>query len=251
MARGSIPGFYGKVPSLGDFTFRRLPRSFIAPWDRWLQQSIARSQEQLGTHWLDAYLISPIWRFALSPGTCGSEAWIGVLMPSVDKVGRYFPLTLGAALPDDTNLFGLIEGQFGAKTWLTRAESLVLSVLRDQDLGIEVFDDGVRKLGPVDPPERTRGDNLLERRAFMGHTSAWRIPLPSADAISQLYPKIMQKLIRQRFTTYSIWWCSSSEYVDSSMLVCEGLPPPHGYAAMISGQWLEWAWEDWKELTAE
>ena len=31
------------------------------------------------------------------PGTAGEQGWAGVLMPSVDRVGRYFPLTI--ALP--------------------------------------------------------------------------------------------------------------------------------------------------------
>ena len=30
----------------------------------------------------------PIWRFVLLPGLIGSNGWAGVLMPSVDRVGR-------------------------------------------------------------------------------------------------------------------------------------------------------------------
>src|SRR5690606_36950533 len=30
------PGFYGKLPSRGDFVSRRLPADFIGQWDAWL-----------------------------------------------------------------------------------------------------------------------------------------------------------------------------------------------------------------------
>jgi len=94
------PGFYGKVPGLGDFVSRRLPQAFIDPWDVWLQAAIASSRQQLGEQWLDIYLTSPLWRYALSPGSCGARGWAGVLMPSVDRVGRYFPLTIAVALAE-------------------------------------------------------------------------------------------------------------------------------------------------------
>ena len=36
---GTTPGFYGKTPRHGDFIKRRLPRSFVDPWDDWLQRA--------------------------------------------------------------------------------------------------------------------------------------------------------------------------------------------------------------------
>src|SRR5438105_12091900 len=93
-----IPGWYGKIPSLGDFASRRLPQPFISAWDAWLQHAMAASRADLGQRWLDVYLLSPIWRFALFPDVVGQMGWAGLLMPSVDKVGRHFPLTLAAPL---------------------------------------------------------------------------------------------------------------------------------------------------------
>lgn len=56
-------GLFGKIPAHGDFVERNLQRSFSLQWDDWLQRGMASSREQLGSHWLDAYLTSPIWRF--------------------------------------------------------------------------------------------------------------------------------------------------------------------------------------------
>ena len=79
-------GFYGKLPMRGDFLSARLPQSFIAPWDEWLQQAVAASRDRLGEAWLPAYLSAPIWRFLLSGGVCGRHAVIGILMPRVASV---------------------------------------------------------------------------------------------------------------------------------------------------------------------
>jgi type VI secretion system protein ImpM len=90
-------GFYGKLPSEGDFVSRRLPWEFTSAWDDWLQQGLQASREALGERWLSLYLSAPVWRFQLAPGVCGPLAWRGVFFASVDRVGRYFPLTLAFA----------------------------------------------------------------------------------------------------------------------------------------------------------
>uniref|UniRef100_UPI0013C2CB68 type VI secretion system-associated protein TagF n=1 Tax=Pseudomonas viridiflava TaxID=33069 RepID=UPI0013C2CB68 len=51
--------------------------------------------------WLDAYLVSPLWRFAVPANLLGSQPVAGVMMPSIDRVGRYFPLTIACLLPAD------------------------------------------------------------------------------------------------------------------------------------------------------
>ena len=62
-------GLYGKLPTHGDFLRRRVSDEFVASWDAWLQLAIADSRSALGDRWLDIYLTSPIWRFALSAGS--------------------------------------------------------------------------------------------------------------------------------------------------------------------------------------
>ena len=67
-------GFFGKVPARGDFVRRTLPAAFVTPWDQWLQAGIAGSKEVLGDAWLEVYLTSPVWRFALSARLAGEPA---------------------------------------------------------------------------------------------------------------------------------------------------------------------------------
>ena len=97
-------GFYGKLPSHGDFLRRRVSDGFVDAWDSWLRECLAASRTALGAKWLDVYLTSPAWRFVCAPGACGPAPVIGLLAPSVDQVGRYFPLTVVAELPEDVCL---------------------------------------------------------------------------------------------------------------------------------------------------
>lgn len=90
-------GFFGKVPSRGDFVRGGLPADFVAPWDAWCQRMMSDSRNALGEVWEAAWLEAPVWCFALSPGACGEGAALGVWLPSVDRVGRYFPLTIAMA----------------------------------------------------------------------------------------------------------------------------------------------------------
>lgn len=132
MAQAPAPGWYGKLPTLGDFASRRLPAEFIEPWDLWLGHGLAAQRETLGNDWLDAYLHSPVWRFVLMPGVLpglpADTAMAGVLMPSVDRVGRYFPLTLVAPLPSAPRDAGEVEALLAA---LHRLEDVALDALQD------------------------------------------------------------------------------------------------------------------------
>jgi type VI secretion system protein ImpM len=108
--RDAAIGFHGKIPARGDFVQAGLPRAFTDPWDRWMRRMVAASRAVLGETWLPAWLEAAIWRFALSPGICGPDAVIGLWMPSVDRVGRYFPLTLAAVARDADTRRLLREG---------------------------------------------------------------------------------------------------------------------------------------------
>jgi type VI secretion system protein ImpM len=129
---GERPGWYGKLPSLGDFASRRLPPLFVEPWDRWLASGMAYWRQR-DEAWLDAFLAAPTWRFALGAGIpySRSPGYAGVLMPSVDRVGRYFPLTV-------------VRPRNGSEIlapahWLRELETIAVSALND-DWDADRFD---------------------------------------------------------------------------------------------------------------
>ena len=86
-------GVFGKLPQKRDFIALNLPRTVLEPFETWLQSAVAASRSELGAAWQELYLVSPIWRFWIG-GDIFGVACAGALMPSVDKVGRFFPLAI-------------------------------------------------------------------------------------------------------------------------------------------------------------
>ncbi|MBZ8142792.1 type VI secretion system-associated protein TagF [Rubrivivax gelatinosus] len=97
MAADAAPGWFGKLAMLGDFASRRLDPGCVRTCDQWLSAGLQASRQALGERWVQAYLAAPAWRFAWGPGIVDARWWFGVLMPSCDSVGRYYPLLVAQA----------------------------------------------------------------------------------------------------------------------------------------------------------
>jgi type VI secretion system protein ImpM len=235
---GATIGWYGKLPSHGDFLQRRAPEGFVRSWDAWLQDCIARSREQLGGDWLKTYLTSPVWRFFLSDGVIGASSCAGVLLPSVDRVGRYFPLTIFAELPADLPPMAVaIHG----REWLRSIEALALAALQSEDFRIEEFDAALlasaATLGPI---EQYYGVDLGD--AFPESARDWRVPMSSADRMAaSLIDPLMHSLGR-RLQPLTVWWTDGSERVGASCLLCQAMPSPERFVAMLDGGWEAAGW---------
>lgn len=232
-----LPGFYGKIPVLGDFVSRGLPRSFITPWDTWQQEAIANSQDQLKDDWLENYLTSPLWRFALTPGICGENSWAGVVMPSVDRVGRYFPLTLATQLKPGQCVFNFMEQ---SDPWFSRMEEIALSCLED-DFRVEDLEQQLRtcaapSLESTHVPETNKSRD--------SSSNAWHAGLESQSDLQSIYPKLLPPLLKKLLFAYSVWWTQGSEKIAPSLLLCQGLPHMRGTAGLIDGDWQKHGWEE-------
>ena len=87
-------GFHGKIPARGDFVWRGLPGSFLRPWNAWVSQILVESRLRLGASWPEAWHAGTPCRFFLAAGVCGPDPAAGAWLPSFDRVGRAYPLTL-------------------------------------------------------------------------------------------------------------------------------------------------------------
>ncbi|MBB5018755.1 type VI secretion system protein ImpM [Chitinivorax tropicus] len=204
-------GFFGKVPSHGDFLCRRLPTSFTEPWDQWLQQAMMHSQTALEEQWLPHYLVAPIWRFALGRGVLGPDNWAGILVPSVDKVGRYFPLTLAAP----TALPAQWPDVCGLGAWFDGLEGWALHAL-SEDFDLAGFDQALLALPPWAPPA-------------VHVPPGWPLML----SLVQTHP--MESVNQVLFDRHSLWWTMGSADVAAVMQGYVGLPPPEAFAGMMAG----------------
>lgn len=236
-------GFYGKLPGYGDFVERALPTCFTEPWDAWLQQAMACSRQMLQEHWLNAYLTSPVWRFALSPGCLDQRGWLGVLLPSVDRVGRYFPLTLACPLqssPDSTNTIHLIQTLLQQQDWLHHLQEIGLACLQDAPSAealLDVLDELALPLA-IPWPEQSREHGLCLSLSHQAST-----PISLQDSLNW-----NEALLRHTAGTgsgtgaYSLWTADVGEDQGEVLLSCPGLPAPASTGALLTGQWQNYGW---------
>lgn len=221
-------GFFGKVTSHGDFVTRRLAPEFQQQWDAWLQAGLQRSRAELGERWLATYLSSPIWRFALAPGVCGPQARAGLLMPSVDRVGRHFPLTLARALDGAAPLLDCVTAHHD---WYAQLERLALSSLEER-FSLEAFDAAVEALAPPVAAAPVAGATVI---ALAGIHPP--VPASAADG-GGLVPAIAGAALQGQ----CLWWTDGSPKVAPCLVLSRGLPSASAFSALLDGDWRGHGW---------
>ena len=233
-------GVYGKIPAHGDFLNHNLPRNFLDSWDHWLQQSILASQEVLGPDWLEYFLISPVWRFVLPVNVIDDQSWAGIVLPSVDKVGRYYPLTLVARVPSEV---GVSEFITQARPWFESLEAVAMTTLEsalDNSAMLEALNDSqMPELGSLTASTlklQPREQCVLPLDRFAGSASD--------NPLLSIMPLLCDALIRPQAANLSMWWTEGGEHVGPALLLADKLPRPMSYTAMLNGQWQHWHWPD-------
>ncbi len=132
LSRHDLPGWFGKLPGMGDFAHRRLPEQFRDVWDSWLQTGLFDLRGRK-PDWVERYLEGPIWFFALGAQLVGPQPWLGVMLPSVDSAGRYFPLTLATELPDQHSNSSPRSAAWARLWWELSAQAALAALEHDLD----------------------------------------------------------------------------------------------------------------------
>ena len=198
---GAAPGFFGKLPARADFLTRGLSMSFTEPWHAWLVRGLQFAAEALSTRCEPAYMAAPVWRFVIPPGACGPLPAAGILMPSVDKVGRRFPLTLAVVSASLTSPLALVA----AAPWFDALEETGRDALaRDPD--IDVWAERLAAVVPALPPVVPPG--------------GVHVPLAEAGVESAILPALAAYGAERAV----LFWCEGSPYVHPCALVTPELP---------------------------
>lgn len=230
MSESYETGWYGKLPASGDFVTRRLPAAFIERWDAWLNTMLTGSRERFGAGWRDAFLSAPAWRFVLAPGVIGVQGWAGLVVPSVDSVGRYFPLTVAAQLP--ARGIDPVATLVRAHRWYEEIEPVVgIALTPEAEIGTfdaqlanrrfpEEFLATIEETDETIPP-RSRGQRAL-----------W-IPLGPEFQGEAGFRGLAGPLV----APISAWIAEASEIFGRSLMLCEKLPGVDQFCAMLNGEW--------------
>jgi type VI secretion system protein ImpM len=206
------PGWFGKIPNLGDFVSRRLPEEFIRAWDDWLQRSLIKAREQLAQDWLSSYLVAPIRRFWIAPGVIGDAAWVGILMPSVDSVGRHFPLTIamaiGTATPEES-----LASALSARDWFGAIDEAARQVL-DVHFTADELEDALFHVSPFNSEPDL--EEFLRDESAHSFDDARELAAAFVDAKAK--------------SVGSVWWC------DDPLLATRfaGLPPAASFVSLLN-----------------
>ncbi len=212
--RDSRTGFFGKLASHGDFVTRRLSPAFVRNWDEWLQAGLKHSRDRLSPKWQTTYLCSPIWHFALAPDVCAEPGWAGVMMPSVDRVGRYFPLTLaygGHEAP-------LLDRLANDGAWYAELEALALSSLQE-GFSLEDFDTALSTLRP--PCVEKGVSEVVGRRVGMADDLWLSLPEMDGFTLADALPVFASQLVAQRdpssLAGHCLFWTEGSPHMPPSV----------------------------------
>ena len=222
-----VAAWYGKLSSLGDFAQRRMPAESFAAFDSWLSTAMRDGREQLGERWLDVYLTAPVLRFAWAPGVIDSRWWFGVLMPSCDSVGRYFPLVIvqpRARAPEDRSALDHLE------LWYEQLARAALHTLSDDDGGsLDALEAALHEAPPWPTPGRQA--TVTTRETIHGD----HLGLAPAATLNQWLHGLALRDVNRRLAGCTVWWRVTEDRVGDSVDILNGLPDGADFAALLSG----------------
>lgn len=243
MEKGMI-GFFGKIPANGDFVTRQLKQDTIDNITNWMMEFIDESKKQLGDNWLSIYLTSPVWRFATSAGCFNDYPCQGIIFPSVDKVGRYFPMmVLANSNGKDTPIDIFLEKQH----WYENVEKESLLVLDDSDT-LEGF---VKRLELLSESNNDSYD-AHDTQFAINHSTDIELPIALTHTnlkANQVFASTIDSLLTSKHEQYSLWWTDSSNKIPPGFMLCQGVPSKRHCVAMLDGQWEASGWSHINRVT--
>jgi type VI secretion system protein ImpM len=222
-------GLYGKLPAKRDFVAANVSRSLLEVWEPWLQSSVATSRQMLGEGWGEAYNRAPIWRFWLGAGFCG-EAVLGAFMPSIDGVGRHFPLTVFATEGEAALLPPEMDPN---DAWCEAAEAILLGAL-SHDADYEGVVAAISTM--AEPTMMPRIPDVAGITLLRDYVVLVR---DFGDELSVAFRAARRLDHRQAFAGQSFWWTIGGEGFSSAALAATGLPAPTRFASMLTGSFEE------------
>jgi type VI secretion system protein ImpM len=216
-------GLFGKLPARRDFITQAVPRSFLRLWEPWIESAMAECRVQFGAAaFEDHFRAAPIWRFWLGADISGS-AILGAFMPSMDAVGRYFPLTLIGIAEDEVLAPPTADSHDG---WFAAVEHILLSSL-EPNAAFETMLDNIAQLKTHAPPATARVSELK-----FGTPFEIRPPLPLAELLA------VCRLAYQdcSLSAASFWWTVGGAHFRPIGLMRKQLPETRLFAGMLTGQ---------------
>lgn len=227
-------GYHGKIPAFGDFVTKRLPSCLTEKWDNWLQDCISFSKQAISHQWNSTYMVAPIIRFYLQKGVVNELGWYGIMLPSVDKVGRYFPFTIFISLEENFREIDLIINN---NKWFEQFELLALELL-DPSLKFDIWDQKLLSYPKLSMIKSETDDQTIPI-----------IPKNSETAICYSFSnsEVMEFHLSQYSSIFppfhSFWWHANLNGENiSEVLISTDLPNFKYFPKLIGDITRDWGW---------
>ncbi|HMN83872.1 MAG TPA: type VI secretion system-associated protein TagF [Burkholderiaceae bacterium] len=210
-------GWFGKVPSVGDFVRRGLPDEFVSAWDDWLQRAVTAGRQAQGARFDAALQAFPTWRFLIAPGVIGPGAWCGVMQASADRVGRTFPFTLAQSIAQPADHVCDTE-------WLERQldafARAAVSALDPSSLAR--FEALAATLDA--PPAPAQVDGRLESLSRLGRPA--QQPVPLGAPLHQWMRQLGERDLSRRLAGRCLWWIPPAAHDEAGAALIVEHPLP-------------------------
>ncbi len=218
---------FGKVPSKRDFVAPYASRSFLNLWEKWIQGGMSASRQSLGDGWQAMFLKAPIWRFWLGAELCGTTV-IGAFMPSLDGVGRYFPLTGFACSDEGTTI--LPPELNPQNEWFLALEEFLLSTL-DHGTTYEAIS---ASLDALEPPRDYQSQGAVEgmTRFPDGLVARHEPDRPLTDLFAEMRVADSAK----SYAAMTYWWTIGGESYEPIAVMGRRMPDPFLFTEMLTGK---------------
>ena len=216
-------GLFGKLSAKRDYISIATPRNFLEVWEPWIQSCMSASQHQLGERWQNAFLRAPLWRFWVGSEICGTS-FMGVIMPSLDGVGRYYPLTLHAIADAETSL--LQPDVDPQQEWFAAAEDFLLTTL-DTTISFETISATLDALAAPAQQLKTDAEIIPLGDSINATLSADKDFAVALASVRTATPEV--------YAAASFWWTTGGDDFSAMALCCRGLPDPFKYSALLLG----------------
>ncbi|PSJ57016.1 type VI secretion system-associated protein TagF [Kumtagia ephedrae] len=215
-------GLFGKLPQKRDFIAFGIAGEVLSPLETWLQSAVAASRSELGRGWEEVYLVAPIWRFWIGADVLGVNC-AGALMPSVDGIGRFFPLlALYACEPGESLPPPSYSPQ---EKWFAAIEARLLGVLEE---GAAPAVESV--LGGLPAPAIDRLVPNARRSMFKGGP-LWQAgqDIDTPSFLAAIFEDDYRQVARGR----SYWWVPGNDERGPLLHARNGLPDPYFHTRML------------------
>ncbi|MDR3494056.1 MAG: type VI secretion system-associated protein TagF [Ancalomicrobiaceae bacterium] len=220
-------GLFGKLPVKRDFIAEAVPRGFLQPFETWMQGAMGASRMALGSRWQDTYLQAPLWRFWLGASHCSGTV-IGAFMPSIDGVGRYFPLTVMAMADEGRVIAPPIEDS--QASWFDAVETFLLSTL-DEGVGFDVVLAALEAL-PA-PAQRQAAEG---RDGVIAKPDGTIIVLSGDTDADATLRRLQAADDESLMGAGTFWWTIGGNEIKAIALSCRRLPDQQLFSGFLTGR---------------